>query len=355
MEATRSPYLKHLYVCVNRRDPGVTCCAPGGVSGAASASGSHAAGGRSGFAPSSESHALGGGEAILEKLKAFVKANGLKGKARVSRSGCMDLCAQGPNVMVYPDYRWYHHVTLEDVDQIIEEHLAPLMQNEIATLPSVARNDEGVPSPAEGEGGSARNGIGAFLFDLGNVLVRFDHLNAARQIAEQTRVAPEELFRLFFDSPLVIEHDTGKISTRTFYKRLKEKWRINVSFEEFLLAWNGIFTPDPEAIALVRELMKRYPCHLISNTNRPHFEHCRASYPILNDFSGWILSFEVGVLKPHPAIYQRALEIIGLPPHQVFYVDDRLDLVEAAQALGFVTHRFTEASSLQQELLTIGV
>lgn len=319
MESKRSPYLKHIYVCVNRRDPGETFCA------------------------------AGGSEEILEKLKAYVKANGLKGRARVSKSGCMDLCAQGPNVMVYPDHQWYHHVTLADADRIIAEHLEPLVQNEIASRFAGARgrNDEGVPS--------SRDGIGAFLFDLGNVLVRFDHLNAARQIAQRTRVDPEELFRLFFDSPLVIDHDTGKISTRAFYEELRKKWNIGATFEEFLLAWNGIFTEDKGSTALVRKLMKRYPCYLISNTNPPHFEHCRESYPVLKEFSGWILSYEVGVLKPHPAIYQKALEMIGLPPERIFYVDDRADLIEAAETMGFMTHRFTDAKTLREELSTKGV
>lgn len=99
MKSERSPYLKHLYVCVNQRDNGETCCAQG---------------------PAQE---------IREKLKAYVKANGLTGKVRISQSGCMDLCAKGPNVMVYPDHQWYHHVTLADVDQIIAEHLAPLLKN----------------------------------------------------------------------------------------------------------------------------------------------------------------------------------------------------------------------------------
>jgi len=97
MESRRPPYLKHLFVCTNQRDPGAICCAHGDS------------------------------EAIKEKLKSFVKANGLKGKVRISSSGCQDLCAQGPNVMVYPDYLWYHHVKLKDVDQIIQEQLAPLV------------------------------------------------------------------------------------------------------------------------------------------------------------------------------------------------------------------------------------
>lgn len=300
MEITRSPYIKHLYVCVNQRDPGVTCC----------------------------SH--GGGEAIREKLKAYVKENGLKGKVRVSASGCMDLCAKGPNVMVYPDYRWYHGVTLADVDTIIEKELSPLVRgNERA--------------------------IRVFLFDLGNVLVRFDHRIAAERIASATGVSAEELYQLFFYSPLIVAHDEGRVSTRAFYEELKKRLGLQASFEEFLVAWNSIFTEDIEAVNLARDLIERYPCFLISNTNRPHFEYCRMQYPILNKFSGWILSYEVGVLKPHPAIYHRALEMIGLPSSQVLYIDDREDLIEAGGQLGFQTHRFVNAQALQQELTAKGV
>lgn len=305
METTRSPYIKQIYVCVNQRDSGV-CCA--------------------------SSHAAGGGEAIREKLKAFVKANGLKGKVRVSASGCMDLCAKGPNVMVYPDYRWYRGVTLADVDTIIERELAPL----------VSERANGEP-------------IKAFLFDLGNVLVQFNHQVAAERIASAAGTSAQELYRLFFDSPLVVDHDEGRISTRAFYEELKKQIGLQASFEEFLTAWNSIFAEDSAMMNLAGDLLDRYPCVLISNTNRPHFEYCRKVYPVLNRFSGWVLSYEVGVLKPHPVIYHRALELMRLPASQIFYVDDREDLIAAGANLGFQTHRFTGADLLKKELAAKGI
>ncbi|MBI3333749.1 MAG: HAD-IA family hydrolase [Candidatus Omnitrophica bacterium] len=298
MESRRSPYIKHLFVCVNRRDAGVTCC----------------------------SH--GGGEAIKEKLKAFVKANGLKGKVRVSSSGCMDLCALGPNVMVEPDHRWYSRVTLEEVDRIIEEHLAPLIPG--SPVP---------PSP-----------VRAFLFDLGNVLVRFDHMAAARRIAAHAGMGPEELCRIFFESPLVVDHDEGRISTEEFHQSLKRQIGLRLGYEEFLSVWNDIFTPDPESQALVERLIPSYPCYLISNTNRPHFEHARRICPLLDRLHGRVLSYEVGHLKPHPAIYRRALELAKVPPPEILYVDDREDLIEAGRRLGFQAHRFEGADLLRTEL-----
>ena len=91
MEAGRLPFQKILFVCVNKREPHETCC-------------SHRS-----------------AEAIAAALKARVKQLGLSRAIRVSKSGCQDLCSRGPNVMVFPDARWYSGVALEDVERIIQE------------------------------------------------------------------------------------------------------------------------------------------------------------------------------------------------------------------------------------------
>ena len=85
------PFQKILFVCTNVRDGGEACC------------------GKRDSA------------AIREQLKQQVKARGLAGRIRVSQSGCQDRCAQGPNVMVFPDNVWYAGVTVTDVPRIIAE------------------------------------------------------------------------------------------------------------------------------------------------------------------------------------------------------------------------------------------
>ena len=85
------PYQKILFVCVNRREPHEICCAH------------------------SDS------EAIAASLKARIKSLGLSRAIRVSKSGCQDLCAKGPNVMVFPDDVWYHGVTPADVERIVQD------------------------------------------------------------------------------------------------------------------------------------------------------------------------------------------------------------------------------------------
>lgn len=309
MESAHAPYLKHIYVCINKREDGTSCCA--NVDG----------------------------EEIKTKLKAYVKANGLSGKVRISGSGCMDQCAKGANVMVYPDYQWYHNVAPADVDQIIKEQLASMAGKGQAIDPGVSA------APVE-----------AFLFDLGNVLIRFDHMILARKVTDRTTSNPELLYQLFYDSPLVRQHDEGKISSRAFYEGLKRLVDLKVNYEEFVCVWNGIFSENVEMVFLLRKLMAHYPCVLVSNTNRAHFEFCVEEYPFLREMTGWALSYEVGALKPHPVIYKRALELANVPASHAFYIDDRRDLIEAADVLGIRTHQFTgDMGPLLDQLNALGV
>jgi NADP-reducing hydrogenase subunit HndC len=60
---------------------------------------------------------------IHRLLKEYVKAHGLKGRIRISRSQCQDLCSEGPIVSVYPENIVYKKVRVGDVAEIIEKHI----------------------------------------------------------------------------------------------------------------------------------------------------------------------------------------------------------------------------------------
>jgi len=56
-------------------------------------------------------------------MKARVHELGLKGKVRVNKAGCLDACAQGPTMVIYPDDIWYSPRTQEDIEEILTEHI----------------------------------------------------------------------------------------------------------------------------------------------------------------------------------------------------------------------------------------
>lgn len=64
-----------------------------------------------------------GSEAVRQAFKVELARRGLKGTVRANSAGCLDACAYGPSVVVYPEGVWYGHVRPEDVPEIVERHL----------------------------------------------------------------------------------------------------------------------------------------------------------------------------------------------------------------------------------------
>ena len=62
-------------------------------------------------------------ELIIEKLKEEIAAKGLEKEVNVIRTGCFGLCALGPIMIVYPEGSFYSMVKVEDIPEIVEEHL----------------------------------------------------------------------------------------------------------------------------------------------------------------------------------------------------------------------------------------
>ena len=60
---------------------------------------------------------------IIEEFEVQLKANGLDKDVQVIRTGCFGLCAAGPVIIVYPEGAFYGHVKVEDVSEIISEHI----------------------------------------------------------------------------------------------------------------------------------------------------------------------------------------------------------------------------------------
>ena len=65
----------------------------------------------------------GGAQAILKTFKSELKKKGLKKEVRANKSGCLDQCAKGPVVVIYPEGVWYTLRTVEDVLEVVDRHI----------------------------------------------------------------------------------------------------------------------------------------------------------------------------------------------------------------------------------------
>ena len=87
-------YHKHIFICVNQR----------------------AAGNKKSCG---EEH----GMMLVASFKKAIKDKDLKVKVRAQKCGCLDICEQGPSIVVYPEGVFYGGVQLKDVAEIVENHI----------------------------------------------------------------------------------------------------------------------------------------------------------------------------------------------------------------------------------------
>lgn len=196
--------------------------------------------------------------------------------------------------------------------------------------------------------------IKAIIFDLGNVLIDFDHKRAAAGIAKFTEKSGQEIYDLFFDSQSTCLFEEGRILPQEFFLKVREMLNLKIDYATFLTIWNEIFfftEKNLKVYNLARCLKSNYKVALLSNINILHFEYIKRTFPIFDAFHNIITSFEVGFRKPHPLIYQEALKLLGAPPQNVFYTDDRIDLVESASLLGIRSFVFLGIEQLERNLL----
>lgn len=201
--------------------------------------------------------------------------------------------------------------------------------------------------------------IKAVIFDLGNVLVDFNHRIAAQRISRFTDKTADEIFNLFFDSELTGLFEEGKIAPQDFFLKIKETLNSKLDYNEFVPIWNDIFflsQKNHNVYNLAKTLRNHYKLALLSNINILHFEYLQKKFPHLFDaFHHIITSYEVGLRKPHPLIYQKTLGALGVLADSVFYTDDRAELVEKAKDLGIRSFHFQDINKLKKDFLSVGI
>ena len=182
--------------------------------------------------------------------------------------------------------------------------------------------------------------IKAVLFDLGKVILHFDFKPAFKKLSASCLKTPAEIDDYFRRSGLEVLYDGGKISSKEFHDKVKKGLGHRLSFGEFKEVWNEIFKPNREVVSLILKLKDRTRLVLVSNTNAMHFEYIVKRYSILSHFDEHILSYKEKVRKPDGRIYRAAIRACRAKPDEILYVDDRPDLTEAADEIGFHTFTF---------------
>lgn len=179
----------------------------------------------------------------------------------------------------------------------------------------------------------------AVFFDLGGVIVRTEFQAPRQHLAERLGMEYEDLVRLVFESETSRTASIGAISEDEHWlavaRRLKRPNEADALRDEFF-AGDVI---DRALVDFIRSLRPRWKTGLISNA----WSGLRAylvEKKFDDAFDSLVISAEAGVMKPKAEIYQMALGQLGVSANEALFVDDFIENVEGARALGMAAIHF---------------
>ncbi|HSB72444.1 MAG TPA: HAD family phosphatase [Candidatus Methylomirabilis sp.] len=197
--------------------------------------------------------------------------------------------------------------------------------------------------------------IRLIIFDFGGVICTFDYQIFCERLARRTGRTAAQVSGAAFGDSLQADFESGVLSGRAYHRAVMGRLGADVPYEEFFPMYGDIFTENPATSALLHSLHARYPLYLLSDTNEIHFGYVRQTVQALRLFEQYVLSYEIGVMKPDPRIFQEALRRSGLPGPACIFVDDRESNVEGAARAGIHALRFESPERLAADLAHLGV
>jgi 2-haloacid dehalogenase/putative hydrolase of the HAD superfamily len=194
------------------------------------------------------------------------------------------------------------------------------------------------------------------IWDVGNVIVRWD---------------PRTLYSKIFPDPAECDRFLEHVCTMAWHGPTD----CGVSFEDNCAAlsarhpqhaaaiwawkhrWSEMFSGAiPETEAAIEALRARgVRQYALTNMSHETEDATFAMSPAFGRLDGRIVSGREGLMKPDAAIFHLICRRFGLAPGQALFVDDSARNIEAARALGFQTHHFTDPTALRPALEACGL
>lgn len=195
-------------------------------------------------------------------------------------------------------------------------------------------------------------------FDLGNVLLYFDHALSSRQMAAAAGLTESQVREAVFDSGLQWDYEEGKLTSRQFFEEFCRRTNTRPDYEALSYAAGAIFRVNESIKPVLTQLYASgIPLGLLSNTCEMHWDYFASGrYSLIPEvFSAVALSFRIGAMKPEPKIYAAAAELAGVRPEEIFFMDDTAGHVAGARAFGFDAVQYTDTPTLVRDLHERGV
>ncbi len=187
------------------------------------------------------------------------------------------------------------------------------------------------------------------IFDLGNVLVKFNPKNLFRKIfttEEEVDFFLHNICTWDWHIQQDLVYDTSQAATPLIQKYPQYKEAIEAFYERFLEMIEGNYEDNIQLAFSIQKL--GYPIYILSNFPGDQFEKYRSKNNYIDQFDDRIISGNVSLAKPDKSIYELAIKKFNLIPEESLFIDDKIENTKSAELLGIKTIHLDKPNNLNQ-------
>lgn len=196
--------------------------------------------------------------------------------------------------------------------------------------------------------------VDVVVFDVGNVLIRWDPRHLYRKLFDDAEAMERFLAEVCTDA-WNLEQDRG----RTWAEAIAERVPLFPAHAALIRAysdrWQEMVPSEVEGTPAILEALRAagVPLYAITNFSAEKFAESLARFPFLRGFRDVVVSAHERLVKPDPAIYRVLLERNGLDAARCLFIDDSEKNVRGAEAVGMRAHHFRDAVALRAALCAL--
>ena len=195
--------------------------------------------------------------------------------------------------------------------------------------------------------------IKALIWDMEGVLMLTDDNNMPLTVAKKLN-APYEKVREIYFSDINDKMDLGEMTQDKFNEYVLDTLQISREKKHLL---EEIFSEklfiDEDLLKYIVEMGSKYKLGLLSNYSNDLRPKIEKEWALGSVFDEIIISCEVGLIKPDPAIFNLILAHLGVKAEESVFIDDRIKNIDGAKKMGFQTIFFTSKEQALKELAHI--
>ena len=199
--------------------------------------------------------------------------------------------------------------------------------------------------------------VTSVVFDLGGVLIDWDPRHLYRRLFAGDEAGMERFLAEVCTMEWNVRQDAGRpwrIAVEELTAEHPDKADLIAAYDQ---RWEEMLgNAFDDAVAVLAELRDAgVPIYALSNWSTDKFAYALDRFEFLGWFRAIVVSGEVGVAKPDPAIYRFLFEHHGVEPRGAVFIDDSQANVDAAISLGMTGIRFRDARALRVDLARLGL